>query len=116
MYEYRATLLRVLDGDTIEVDLDLGFHIHYRAFVRMAGYDAPELRTDAGFKAKECLYQLLHELPAPLVIRTMINKEFEKYGRVLGAVMVGSININTAMVKAGHVKPPPGAVKRRNRR
>lgn len=108
MYEYRATLLRVLDGDTIEVDLDLGFHIHYRAFVRMAGYDAPELRTDAGFKAKEFLYDLLKAQTKPLVIRTMIHKELEKYGRVLGAVMYGESNVNEAMIKAGHVKPLNG--------
>jgi micrococcal nuclease len=110
MYEYNATLLRVIDGDTIEVDLDLGFHVHYRSPVRMAGYDAPELRSDAGFKAKEYLYNLLKDRNRPLVIRTMVNKEFEKYGRVLGAVMYGSVNINEEMVKAGHVKPPQGGI------
>ena len=112
MYEYNATLIRVLDGDTIEVDLDLGFHVHFRSHLRMAGYDAPELRTDAGFKAKEYLYDLLQDRDRnrPLVIRTMVNKEFEKYGRVLGAVMYGSVNINEAMVNAGHVKPPKGGI------
>lgn len=100
MYEYRATLLRVIDGDTIEVDLDLGFHVHYRAHVRMAGYDAPARGTDGWFKAKECVTDLLHAQTGPLVIKTMINQECEPYGRVLGAVMVGSVNINEAMVKA----------------
>jgi micrococcal nuclease len=104
MYEYSARLLRVLDGDTIQVDLDLGFHMHYRAFVRMSGFDAPERNTEAGFKATEFLVDLLSDTTIPLTITTMVNKEFEKYGRVLGSVMHGSVNINTEMVKAGHVK------------
>ena len=104
MYEYSARLIRVLDGDTISVSIDLGFHMHYRAFVRLAGFDAPERNTEAGFKAREYLIDLLSDTTIPLIIKTLMNKEFEKYGRVLGSVMHGTVNVNTEMVKAGHVK------------
>lgn len=104
MYEYSARLLRVLDGDTIQADLDLGFRMHYIAKVRFAGMDAPELKTEAGFKAREYLIDLLNDATVGLVIKTTLNNEFEKYGRVLGTVMHGTVNINEAMIKAGHVK------------
>lgn len=105
MYEYRARLISVLDGDTLKVSIDLGFRMHFLTTVRLAGFDAPERNTEAGFKAREYLIDLLADTTIPLTIKTMINKEFEKYGRVLGAVLHGSVNINEAMVKAGHVKP-----------
>lgn len=106
MYEYSARLLRVLDGDTIEVDLNLGFHMHYFTKVRFAGMDAPELKTEAGFRAREYLIDLLNDTTVGLVIKTTLNNEFEKYGRVLGSVWHGAVNINEAMVQAGHIKEP----------
>ena len=104
MYDYAARLIRVLDGDTIEVDLDLGFKMHFLTHVRFLGYDAPELKTDAGFRAKEYLTDLFHMNPGSLTIHTTLNHEFEKYGRVLGAVSVGPINIIAEMIRAGYVK------------
>lgn len=104
MYEYAAKLISILDGDTIRVSIDLGFRMHFNTTVRLSGYDAPELKTEAGFRAKEYLYDLLKDTSVGLVIKTTINKEFEKYGRVLGSVTHGTVNINEAMVKAGHVK------------
>lgn len=83
MYTYAAKLLRVIDGDTAEFDIDLGFDLHYIAKVRLAGINAPEMKTAAGPAAKARLTELL---TGTLVIKTTLNKEFEKYGRVLGVI------------------------------
>jgi micrococcal nuclease len=99
MWEYNAKVLRVIDGDTIEADIDLGFNLHFIAKVRLAGINAPELRTLEGPASKARLTELL---VAPLIIRTTLNKEFEKYGRVLGVLYgAGSLNVNQQMVSEG---------------
>lgn len=52
MYQYHATLARVIDGDTFALDIDLGFHITVRETVRLFGIDCPEIRTEEGKRAK----------------------------------------------------------------
>jgi micrococcal nuclease len=100
MWEYNAKVIRVIDGDTIEADIDLGFNLHYIAKVRLAGINAPEMRTVEGPVAKAKLTELL---VAPLVIRTTLNKEFEKYGRVLGVIYAtGTNNVNQQMISEGY--------------
>ena len=86
MYEYRCKIRRVVDGDTVDVDIDLGFGIVYaNQRVRLYGIDAPESRTrdlvekKFGLLAKEYLER---ELGETCVIRTQIDKG--KYGRILG--------------------------------
>lgn len=100
MYTYAAKLLRVIDGDTIEADIDLGFDMHYIAKVRLMGINAPELRTATGPASRDHLQSLL---VGPLVITTTLNKEFEKYGRVLGTVIAttNNVNVNQTMVTEG---------------
>jgi micrococcal nuclease len=99
MYTYAAKLIRVIDGDTIEADIDLGFDMHYIAKVRLMGINAPEMRTVTGPASKEHLQKLL---TGPLVITTTLNKEFEKYGRVLGTVIANNtVNVNQTMVLEG---------------
>ena len=94
MYEYRATVLRVVDGDTVDVDIDLGFGIWMkRERVRMMGIDTPESRTRDkvekafGLAAKERLRELL-PVGSTTVLKTEIDKKGEdakgKFGRILG--------------------------------
>jgi micrococcal nuclease len=52
MYDYRAALIRVVDGDTVHLDVDLGVDIHTRMIVRLAGINCPEMNTDRGKAAK----------------------------------------------------------------
>lgn len=52
MYTYKATLTRIIDGDTYEADIDLGFHVHIRARLRLAATDCPELPTPQGWHAR----------------------------------------------------------------
>ena len=92
MYEYKCTIVRVIDGDTVDVDIDLGFGIIMAdERVRIMGIDTPESRTSDkveklfGKAAKARLQELLGETS---VLRTQINKNGEdmkgKFGRILG--------------------------------
>ena len=92
MYEYRATVLKVIDGDTVDVDIDLGFGIVLKdERVRIMGIDTPESRTRDkvedlfGEAAKARVKQLMGE---SIVLKTQINKNGEdmkgKFGRILG--------------------------------
>ena len=92
MYEYRTKLLRVVDGDTVDVDIELGFGIVLTdERVRIMGIDTPESRTSDkvekvfGLAAKNRLKELLGKQP---VLKTQIAKDGEdmkgKFGRVLG--------------------------------
>ena len=92
MYEYRANVIKVIDGDTVDVDIDLGFGIMLRdERVRIMGIDTPESRTRDlvedifGEAAKARVKELLGE---KVVLRTEINKNGEdmkgKFGRILG--------------------------------
>lgn len=100
LYEYAATLVRVVDGDTIWVDLDLGLDIHHSIDLRLAGINAPEHNTAAGQAAKGHLIELLNRA-GPMIIATQKDKQ-EKYGRYLAVVTMGGVNINDAMVADGH--------------
>ena len=104
MYEYSCTVERVVDGDTIDVVLDLGFDIFYKSRVRLYGIDTPESRTRnkdekargkmAGSFLKEAI-----EDGEKVVIQTKLKDSKGKYGRVLGDVVVDGVNINELMVK-----------------
>lgn len=106
MYEYKATLNRIIDGDTIDVNIDLGFGIQIKQRVRLHGINTPETRTldldekKRGNAAKDRLKQLL---PKDFKIETILNKR-GKYGRVLGILWVNDENINDKMVTEGYAE------------
>ena len=94
MYEYRCKVLRVVDGDTVDVDIDLGFGIILKdERVRVMGIDTPESRTrdkvekQFGLAAKKRLKEMLDNKSGP-ILKTQINRDGEdmrgKFGRVLG--------------------------------
>jgi len=84
-YRYRAELVRVIDGDTIVVDLDLGLGVWQRhEHIRLLDLDTPEMRTVEGRKCRELLVGYL-ELCGSLVIETVKDRG-GKYGRLLGRV------------------------------
>lgn len=107
MYEYDCRVTRVLDGDTVAVELSLGFRMWFYSTVRLAGIQAPELKTgEPGSRAKARLADLLLEKPG-VTVTTSKGKEFEKYGRVLGTFMVGGVNVNQRMVEQGDAVESP---------
>ena len=110
MYEYRIKkLISVIDGDTIDVDIDLGFDISLMKRVRMAGIDTPESRTSdkfektLGLEAKEYLKKHIKDAQS-IVIKTELPDSSEKYGRILGWVYVdgGTKSINEMMIEDGY--------------
>lgn len=105
MYEYKCRVTRVIDGDTASVSLDLGFHITIDAHVRLAGINAPELKSgEPGAHAKAKLADLLLDKTG-VTVTTKKSHEFEKYGRVLGTFIVDGINVNQKMIDEGFAVP-----------
>lgn len=110
MYEYRVKkLVGVVDGDTIDVDIDLGFNVSYSQRVRLAGIDTPESRTKdkfektLGLEAKEYVKSKLKDA-SDIVIKTELPDSSEKYGRILGWVYVNGAtkSINEQMIEDGY--------------
>jgi len=112
MFEYRATVLRVVDGDTVDLLIDLGFSISYTHSCRLFGINAPEHGTPEG-DAATAFHAKLLPAGAPVVVRTQKDK-FEKYGRILGTVFLAKkdapqgTSINDQLVAAGCAKPWDG--------
>ena len=104
MYEYNCTVTRVVDGDTIDVVLDLGFSILHKCRVRLYGIDTPESRTRnkdekvRGKLASKFLEDSIND-GTKIILRSKLKDSKGKYGRVLGEVIVDDININELMVK-----------------
>tara|TARA_R100001594_G_C4030867_1_gene261245 strand:+ start:54 stop:467 length:414 start_codon:yes stop_codon:yes gene_type:complete len=119
MYTYKAKLDRVVDGDTIDVNINLGFDITVHKRVRLAGIDTPESRTrdleekKRGLAAKYRLTEILDM--GNLVVES---KEVGKYGRVLGNLTVYPdnldlpINVNKTLVDEGHAVEYSGGKKK----
>jgi len=103
MYEYSCTVDRVVDGDTIDVVLDLGFDIMFKSRVRLYGIDTPESRTrnkDEKVRGKMAGAFLKDAVDngTQVVIQTKLKDSKGKFGRVLGNVVVDGININQSMI------------------
>jgi micrococcal nuclease len=105
LYEYKATLLAVVDGDTIDVDIDLGLDVHIRGRVRLNGCDAPEKRTPEGMAALTFTRAWLATAAQPFIIRT---HKREKFGRYLADVLDEERDLVADLIAAGHAKPWDG--------
>jgi len=110
MYEYRATVVKVVDGDTVDVDIDLGFGICMKdERVRIMGIDTPESRTRDkvedlfGEAAKARVAQLLS---GDVVLKTQIARNGEdmkgKFGRILGDFVVEDKLLTDILIEEGH--------------
>ena len=103
MYEYKCQVTRVVDGDTVDCVLDLGFSILHKCRVRLYGIDTPESRTrDLDEKARGKLAsKFLKEAidnGNKIVLKSQLKDSKGKYGRVLGSIVVDGLDINKAMV------------------
>ena len=122
MYEYRATIVKIIDGDTVDVDIDLGFNVVLQdERVRIAGIDTPESRTrdieekKFGLAAKARVKELLGKT---CVLKTQINKSGEdmkgKFGRILGDFNVYDSTtdswklLTSILISEGHAVPYHG--------
>jgi micrococcal nuclease len=110
MFEYYVKKVsKVVDGDTIDVDIDLGFDISFSSRVRLAGIDTPESRTTdkvektLGLESKEYLKKAI-DASKTVVIKTEKMDSSEKYGRILGWVFLdgSEVSINQKMINEGY--------------
>ncbi len=122
MYEYRVKkLINVVDGDTIDVEIDLGFDISIFKRVRLAGIDTPESRTadkyekSLGLESKAKLKQMLSGATR-IVIKTEKPDSSEKYGRVLGWLYIDdtSVSVNDTLIASGYAWSYLGDTKVKN--
>ena len=104
MYEYYATVVKIVDADTIDVDIDLGLHVWKRKErLRLAGLNAPEMSTPEGVAATAYLVTVL-PVGTQVTVRTTVDRT-EKYGRYLATVMLGAVNVNELLISTGHAVP-----------
>lgn len=110
MYEYHVKkVTKVVDGDTIDVEIDLGFDISFSSRVRLAGIDTPESRTTnkeekvLGLEVKEKLKKVIDSAKV-IVIRTEKMDSSEKYGRILGWLYLDGAeqSVNEALIAGGY--------------
>ena len=104
MYEYACEVIKVVDGDTSDLNISLGFDIYHKCRVRLYGIDTPECRTrNKDEKARGKLAKVFVEEAIAngkdVVVRTKLKDSKGKYGRVLGEILVDSININEELVR-----------------
>jgi micrococcal nuclease len=119
IYIYKAELIRVVDGDTVDLIIDLGFDTSRKERFRLYGIDAPEINTAAGKKAKAWLEDALMPLEAIYVqtIQLSTKAKRDKYGRFLAVLYdelptlvpimrepIHLASINAQMIEAGHAK------------
>ena len=116
---------KVLDGDTIDVTIDLGFDLYKKERVRVAGVDTPEKRTRdleekaLGIDATNWLKKQLEDAingESELTIRTELKGGVGKYGRLLGWLYVGddNVSLNEQMIGEGYAWPYDGGTKQKD--
>lgn len=101
MYQYKAKVEKVIDGDTIEFAIDLGFHMYFREQMRLADYAAPEIEGSErplGSIAKEMLEGLL---PVGTVV-IMNSKKTDKYGRWLADISWEGTSLSNYLIELGY--------------
>ena len=125
-YNFRVTEInRVLDGDTIDVTIDLGFDLYKKERVRVAGVDTPEKRTKnleekaLGIDATNWLKKELQDVldgDDELIVRTELHGGVGKYGRLLGWLYVGDdeVSLNEQMITQGYAHAYDGGTKDMN--
>lgn len=104
-YVYRASVLRIIDADTLDVEVDVGFRMYARMPLRIFGIDAPERYTQEGASASNYVMTLLGKIPCAVVVKTA--KSTDKYGRYLAEVFLGDMSLGEELLRAGHAVAAP---------
>jgi micrococcal nuclease len=116
-YQYRATLIKVVDGDTIDVKVDLGFHIFQEMRLRLADINTPELRSAdpaqrlVANQARDFVQRMFDLYGHEMIISTDKDRT-EKYGRYLATVhlpgRIGDESLNQLLLENGLASPYKG--------
>ena len=121
-YIYRIkSVLKVVDGDTIDASIDLGFDISLSKRIRLAGIDTPESRTRnleekaLGLESKEWIKKAL-EGAKDILIKTELPGSTEKYGRIIGHLFINGqeTSLNNQMITSGYALAYDGGTKDKN--
>ena len=121
-YIYRIkSITKVVDGDTIDADIDLGFDISLTKRIRFAGIDTPESRTTnlkekaMGLESKEWIKKAL-EGAKDIIIKTEKPDSTEKYGRIIGHLFINGqeTSLNNQMIAEGYALAYDGGTKDKN--
>ena len=120
MFRFTAHLVRVVDGDTIDADIELGFSVFMRDRIRLMGIDTPESRTrnlqekSWGMAAKHRLIELLAETDGEF---TLVTEDMEKgkFGRVLGTIEINGKDANQTLIEENFAIPYEGGNKDESR-
>lgn len=103
MYEYEAKVTKIVDGDTIDVEIDLGFDITIKQRLRLKGIDTPETKTknkeekELGLKAKRITEECIRGAKS-IIVKTYKD---DKYGRILADVIADGVNVNQKLINEG---------------
>lgn len=104
MYQYEAKVIEVIDGDTLWVEIDLGFKIFHKVKIRLKGVWCPELNAHDGPKARANLIELLQNQDYSFKKLLIITeKDKMSYDRYVATVYALGNNINEAMIKNGYI-------------
>ena len=111
MYTYHAEVLRVVDGDTVDVLIDVGFSTFRKERVRLYGINTPETRTrdleekTRGIAAKEYLQKRIDDYEKEIIIKTELDNK-GKFGRILGILYSPDQekNLNEELLQEGHAE------------
>jgi len=121
-YIYRIrSIAKVVDGDTIDADIDLGFDISLSKRIRLAGIDTPESRTKdeyekkLGLESKEWLKEKLR-FARDILIKTELPDSTEKYGRIIGHLYINDeeVSVNNKMIAEGYAWEYDGGTKQKD--
>ncbi len=107
-FAYRVkSMVKIIDGDTFDCVLDLGFDVLLEARIRMARIDTPASRTrdliekQFGLASKKYLIERI-EAAQDIIVRTELDNEKGKFGRILGTVYLDDVDVNQQMIQDGY--------------
>lgn len=118
LYTYKARLIRVIDGDTVDAEIDLGFGVYMKQRVRLYGINTPDSRSkdqterESGLASKQRLTEVLSK---EFIIETILNKR-GKFGRILGVIYITKEtgereSVNNILVAEGYAKEYFGSIR-----
>jgi micrococcal nuclease len=99
LYQYNAVVERVVDGDTIVCNVDLGFCIYVKEKFRLANINAPEVITEQGKYVRQIVTDML---TGKQIVMNVLGKD--KYGRWLATIFLNNVNINEWLVTNGYAQ------------
>jgi len=120
VYQYKCNLIKVVDGDTVDAYIDLGFKVILKERIRLMGIDTPESRTrnlmekSWGKASKKFLQEKMEECEGKFTLTTKLQKK-GKFGRVLGTIMIDGNDVNQMLIDNKLAIPYTGGNKEEGR-